>query len=58
MLCKPTEVFTYGGAISHVSYFSIYRGPAALQIMKRLGVTALPDGCPIEYEFAMREQQP
>ncbi|HRW08204.1 MAG TPA: hypothetical protein P5121_24040 [Caldilineaceae bacterium] len=58
MLCKPTEALTYGGAISHVSYFSIYRRPAALHTMTRLGVTALPDGCPIEHEFAMREQRP
>lgn len=57
LLCDPPETFTYGGMISHVITFSDYRRLAALHTMKRLGVTGLPDGCPMELDFAKREEQ-
>ncbi|MEZ4661833.1 MAG: helix-turn-helix transcriptional regulator [Caldilineaceae bacterium] len=57
LLCDPPETFTYGGMISHVITFSDYRRLAALHTMKRLGVSGLPDGCPMELDFAKREEQ-
>ena len=57
MICEPPETFTYGGMISHVVTFCGYRRLAALHTMKRLGVTGLTDGCPMEYDFTKREQR-
>lgn len=57
MLCEPPETFTYGGMISHVINFTAYRRLTAIYTMQRLGVTGLTNGCPMEYEFAQREQQ-
>ncbi len=57
LLCEPPETFTYGGMLAHVINFSAYRRLAVIHALGRLGLTNLTTGCPMEYEFSLREQQ-
>jgi AraC-like DNA-binding protein len=48
--CEPPEVFSYLGVVSHLVTFNAYRRVLLLNELKRLGVTDLGFGDPIEYD--------
>lgn len=49
-LCEPPETFTFGGMFAHVATFGIFRRQLALEEMRKMGVTDLGYGDPIEWE--------
>jgi AraC-like DNA-binding protein/uncharacterized damage-inducible protein DinB len=53
--CDPPETFTLGGAIAHVVTFSAHRRELAIGALRRLGVTDLGYGDPIEWERGLTE---
>jgi uncharacterized damage-inducible protein DinB len=48
--CDPPERFTFGSAFAHIITFQAYRRRAALEALRRLGVTGLDYGDPVTWE--------
>ncbi len=54
-LCCPPEVFSYVGMVGHAITFTAHRRVVLLNELKRIGITDLGFGDPIEYDPARRD---
>jgi hypothetical protein len=48
-LCKPAELFTYGGMIAHVLTFAAYRRTLIVGRLDAYGITDLGWGDPLKW---------